>query len=480
MSTFYDTYFINPKRALKFAKQKNKVKLYNGFGTQICYYSGEKVDNTPENMIYLAMEDIKSFFLNKNYRLPEYIDFNNSIYKDNDEMQVTYKNVILNIFKEMAESEQRANEQLLIKIKDININLNKNNINFMIIVSRSLTYDYFYSKKLSKSLKKLGHDVHILTEYGSKKVLIDHLKTSFVLKNILKIKPDVAILINDHKTSIFPDNTYQISILNNFTLLLNSIHRNDIRARDIILTENYSVEKFLNKKEIQTQYIPPTVTIKISKQLQAKKNNTFCIFSSYFDLDDYIVFKEMVKKLFIKINTEVLNINKIKKHLNQTNYTNKNDNEMMIFLLNNIILQSCIKWIDSDTTKVNLIGKNWNRCKSVPQNVTIKDEVDSIEVDKKIKYMLHISPNIINTNLLEILKRNTIPIVYDLRKEDKRYDSVFDDYCLFFKNKEELNYILNHQIEPQKKDVKKLLTNYSFDSLSKNIETIILNHQELF
>ena len=64
MSEYYDTYFINPKLALKVAKQQNKVKLYNGFGTQLCYYSGNKIKDTPRNMIQMPIEDIKVFFNN--------------------------------------------------------------------------------------------------------------------------------------------------------------------------------------------------------------------------------------------------------------------------------------------------------------------------------------------------------------------------------------------------------------------------------
>ena len=476
MSEYYDTYFINPKRALKIAKQKNKVSLYNGLGTQICYYSGEKLKDVPANMIYLSLDGIREFFSTTSYRRPQYMDFIKSDYEDNDDLQISFTKSILNIFKEIDSEEKENNSRLFKKFNSSTpINLNQKNINFTIIVSKALKSNFYYTKQLSNTLRKNGHSVTILTEKGSPDFLIHNLKTSFIIKKLLKIEPNVIIFINDYKPNIIPENTYQISIINGFISSLNKFRSDDLREKDIILSQNQYINTILDKNGIPSKYIMPSLKINKKESASQIKRNFFTICDNFNDLYKFIVFQEMVPKLFKEINTNKLTIKKIQSSIKKTAYNNINDYEMMLFFQKNIIVQTCIQWVDSKKTNLQIVGYNWKKHKDISSNIKIKKKANIIKAYKNSKYVLHVSANIVNTQLLEILSSNAIPIVYDLRDEDKNYDKKFDNYCLFFTNEKELNNILNNELYPNKKDIDNLLQDYSYEKLEKQMINLIVN-----
>jgi len=478
MSEHYDTYFINPKLALKAARRQNKVKLYNGLGTQLCYYSGKKIKNVPKNMIQMPIENIKEFFNHNSYRLPEYIDFNKSTYTD-DELQVNYKNILLSLFKEIRNEEMKKNEHLLEKIKSQDSPLfNKECINFVIIVSRTLGYDYEYAKQLKKSLKNLGHSITILTEPGSKKLLINHLKTNFILEKLHTIKPNVIIFINDYKPKIVPDDTFQISIINGFIPLLKSIKKDDIRQKDILISQNQYINKLLTSKKILVNKINPIIQFEKHESKSKTKKYKLSIFASYFNLNDYILFQEMVRIFSKKINTETISLQKILEYMNEMDYENKRDYEMILYIQKNIILQNCIQWLDSNSKNVTIFGGNWDKFKKLPPHAKVKNTNKAIKKYQKSEYIIQISSNIIDVNLLEVLNAGATPVVYDLRQEDESYDTKFDDYCLFFKNKEELNNILKKSIQPKRQYTKEIFQNYTFNNLSKEILSFITINNE--
>ena len=439
MSEYYDTYFINPKLALKVAKQQNKVKLYNGMGTQLCYYSGKEIKNTPENMIQMPIENMKVFFNNNSYRLPEYIDFNKSAYANDDDLQVNYKNILLSLFKEIKNAEKEKNEILLEKLKSQNNTIfNKKCINFVIIVSRVLEYDFFYAKQLKKSLKSLGHTITILTESGSKKILLNHLKTNFILEKLHSIKPNVIIFINDYKPDIVPDNTYQISIINGFIPLLTSMKKEDLRKKDILVSQNQYISKLLDDKNISLNMISPVIQCKDKPSQYKTKKNKLIIFGHYFNLNDYILFQNMTKDFFKKINSETLSMPKILKYLDDNNYDNKNDYEMMLYLQKNIILQSCLQWIDSPNNKIVVFGENWNKFKKLSPNIKIKSLKKPIKEYQKTEYILHkISSQtmILFSELINEIKEKIVIVVtflaiLDMIKTKKivvRQSGVFED-----------------------------------------------------
>lgn len=477
MSEYFDTYFINPKRALKIAKQNNSIKLYNGYGAQLCYYSGEKIDKTPSNMLFLPIEDLKSFFKNNSYRMPEYIDFIDSIYENKEEDQEKFKNMLLNIFKEIKECQTTENTNLIHQIKqDIKAPMNTSCINFIIIVSKTLSDDYLYAKNIKISLEALGHTVNILTEKGSRKNILTHLKTYYIFTNILKIKPNVILFINDYKSDFITDDTYQVSIINGFIPLLKKLKDKELREKDMIFTQNNYVSEFLDNHHIKNTLIPPAISYKSLNAVN--RESGLLIYNNYQDVNGYLILNEMVKKLFKYVKNTPLTIQKIKSELASSEYQNKNDYEMMIYMQTHIVLQTCINWFDTNIVEIKIFGFNWEKYKELPKNIKYSKTKPAEKLYKKVKYVLHISHSIVDNNLLAILKCGAIPLVYDLRDSIKNYDHRFDSYCLFFKTKHELDILLQNNIVPDLKNLDSLLKEYSFDKLAQDIVENIKKREE--
>lgn len=69
-----DTYFYNVIDAIKESKEDNDVYLGHPtiFGKQICYYNADKkVDELPENCIFVPLENFYNYFSNTKNRLPK-------------------------------------------------------------------------------------------------------------------------------------------------------------------------------------------------------------------------------------------------------------------------------------------------------------------------------------------------------------------------------------------------------------------------
>ena len=343
MSEYYDTYFINSKRALKFAKRNNKVILNNGFGIQLCYYSGEKLEGTPENMIHLSIDKIKEIFSKENYRRPLYIDFAKSDFEDNEELQIKFTKSILNIFKHIDKEDNQTNRILFDKFKNSkSVNVNPRKINFTIIVSKALKSNFYYAKQLKISLENQGHTATILTENSSKNYLIHYLKTNVIFKKLLKIKPNVIIFINDYKPTMIPSNVYQVSIIKGYISSLESIEKVNVREKDIILSQNQHINTLFNKKNISSKYIQPAIVSNSKPADTDSKSSFLTICSDFIDLDNFIVFEEMFPKLFKQTNTNILTIEKLNQNIKNTAYKNKDDYELMSLLQKSIIIQSAI------------------------------------------------------------------------------------------------------------------------------------------
>ncbi len=471
MSEYYDTYFINSKRALKTAKQNNQVKVYNGQGTQICYYYGTKLKKEFPNLIHLPIDTIKKFFQKSNLRKPEYIDFIDSDYLDQDEAQENVKEIIAKIFDELTQEEKKINAKLLKKLQNLTPVQKKEKLTFAIIVSKTLKENYKFAKNLSKSLKKLNHNAILLSEEGDMKPLIYSIRTKNIYERILEIRPNSVVFINDLKTNFLPKSISQISILNSFISVLEKLNQNDIRKNDIILTSNYFIQKKLSKTNIKSEYIPPIYQknqIK-SKKLISKKEHLL-IHANYVNLSQsYLILKPMIEKLEIYVKTNTLTMKHIQKELRKTKYPYEDDYELMLFIYNQLLTQVTLKNLDLKNLNIKLIGYNWEKY-NLSKIKPIKPTLSKIKsMYQSSKYVLHLSSSIVDDRLLMILAAGSIPIVYDTRYKDNYYNKIFDDYCLFFKNEEELNEILKRNLVPKSNNAQNLLSYNNYYNLAVDI-----------
>jgi len=84
-----DTLFLDPEMALAAASRQQTVDCGDTtlYGTQICYYSGDVIDNAPENLVNVPCDDFLDFFSNTRLRLPRTVVFREDIeYDEKDKL----------------------------------------------------------------------------------------------------------------------------------------------------------------------------------------------------------------------------------------------------------------------------------------------------------------------------------------------------------------------------------------------------------
>ena len=141
-------------------------------------------------------------------------------------------------------------------------------------------------------------------------------------------------------------------------------------------------------------------------------------------------------------------------------------------------MQKIVLKLKNKNLNVKLLGSNWEKY-NLSQIKQIKPTLSKIKsMYQNSKYILHLSSSIIDSRLFKILASDAIPVIYDTRYEDNYYNKFFDDYCLFFKNKKELNEILKKELVPKKNNINELLSYYSFKDLALDICSQIHNRNK--
>lgn len=451
MSQHYDTYFFSSKRAQNIAKEKNRLKP-NSNEIQICYNSDNLND---KNLVNVSIENFKEFFKTSSYRYPAYIDFIDSQYEDNEEIQNKLVKVFATIFEEISKDELVLTNKLINEFNNLHI---KHNNKIIFLSSKKQPQVFEYLKKLSKEFKNDGFKTKFITEKSKKDMVLDNLRFKDVLLLLLRYSPSYIINFNEFYPQLFHKDITNIHILNSFNICNKIIEyegKIDLKKNVFFGTNSY-YEKLLKEKSIKVIKLMPIVQdIPNNTKLFENREIDLTIHDNKNDLDEYIVFKKMIKKVFKYLDeSNLLTVDKIISFIKTTNYPNTKDWELNLYLYNNILEKYFID-INKKIKKVKIISN----CFSESYGNT--------------KYVLVLSANIVTSELLNILKYKAIPIVYDLRDEDNYYDKVLDDYCLFIKNKSDLKNIIKNEIKPKKYFDEYLKERYSFRTIFKDIVKLI-------
>ena len=464
MNHYNDTYFFNSKRAKKIAKKRNELNE----GTskiQICFNSDEK-DN--KNLINVPIENFKEFFKNNSYRYPTYVDFIDSEYENDEELQSKVIKIFATIFEEINEDDIKIVENLVEKFQNFDISKDTENIRLAFIATKKHNHLFKYLKSLSKALNNRFKS-KFLTEKSKSNMILDEIKTKDVLNFLLDYLPNAIVLYNEFHPQLFHKDIIYIHLVNSFSVCNKIIeYENTIdMKKNLFFTSSHYYEKVLNQKGINSYILEPIVE-DIPRTFKSYENRKIdlVICDNYFDLNEYIVFLKMIKKVnkFLD-NKNKLTIAKLISFIEKTTYPNNDDWELNIFMHKHIVLQNILKTIKLNKT-IKIVGNNWKTFGAMNYKI---EESFSNKIYKNSKYVFLISSTIINEDLLNILKFGAIPIIYDLRAEDKYYNNIFDKYCLFIDTVDNIENIINNNIKPNKKFDKVIEDRYNNKNVIKNL-----------
>ncbi len=484
VESYYDTYFLDSRVALKIALCKNRVATSNPNvdGLQICYYDGDKLKNAPKNCINIKSDNIVEYFSRTKYRIAKKVNLENSIYI-NEEDKELFQNVFSKLVKSSLLKRANYHEEISSKIQALKPDFSDKVLRVFIPACRETTVMKHVSKNIEKAFKKLNfevfkenieddmlscwllEDMKNISEFNPHIIVnINHLNNTFLneyIFNFVWFQDAMPVLINDKKIKLRKrDYIFSYGILFTKLLLKNNVPKNKIFKQDVIFidtTEFYLNDKIKREKKVifvgshysKSRYIK-YITNDIDNELKNYINN------------GNILSNKLIIKIFKKygkdVSCDMSYINDIQQSYNR--------NQIVSWLVMN------------NNIKSEIYGYGWNDSEDNLILNKFKGEVKKTKLNtlyNSAKYILSVSGQLINTQRLgEIVHSGAIPVVYDSRDITDEKET-WDDECLYFKTKEELNFILENNIEPKNYRSKKMLKHFTYKKFTDKIEKIIKN-----
>ena len=464
MINIKDTYFLDYDVALNVAKQQNMIDEYS---KQICYYNGELRENNFTNLINLPFENLGTYFLLENNRVPTTINF------DGLDLSKTVQNEIHNSFDNLLLSIDKNIEQfgqeLINKIKNQSINFDEP-LRFFLFGNRNTKVMQNISKNIAESFKELGYDVKFETNNE-----LEHLNLYRLAREVSEYKPHAVISINCNYNFFLNNSTFQFiwyqdpmpELTNNSQVLL--------RKNDFVFSLVKKLDILLKNKNIPytRQGFCSNIIYSIDNSIKREKKIVF-IGSSYATRIDQ-------NEQTARATNEIINWLSTGKPFYQS-FIDKiveefkyNKEYLTIQLIPAILRDISVLWLCSikSNYKVEIYGEGWDKYEEVlPYYKGVLNYGDDIsKVYKSATYTL--APHqsyMLQQRVFEATSSGAIPIVYDCREisDEESYDEAF---C-YFNTFQSLEDILKNDKVP-KKDFSRLLEENSYNSFSKKILKII-------
>ncbi len=462
MADYFDTYFFDSKIAKKTAKQHNylgdsKTKI------QICYHPDLL---TKENLIGVPIDNIKQYFLTTKYRFPTHIDFTNSTYANNDEEQEKVVNIFYTLFQEIQNEKNQYTLQLVDKYNNLKI---KQGTSIGFIASKTQPHIVQYFKSLQKGLKNRFKTSFLTQQTAKDNMILEDISIDDVYKFIIKNKPNYLFFYNE----FYPDFNHKdikfVYIIDSFKICEKILEyrftSNKINDNIIFFTTSHYYNKILNIKKIKATLLPSYFLQEYTKKIVYKKKKyDVLLVASYQDMDKYYIFNKMFKKIDKYLINNILYMKILISYISKAKYPIKKDWELNILLQQYCILKHIVK---HTSLNLNILGSNWDKITKKHKIIKFNKNIEKLY--QKTKYVITVSYKMDTNAILSVLQNGAIPVIYDLRADDKFYKKELEDYCLFFKNIQQLDKIIASNQMPKKQFDKDIYNLYSQANLQKVI-----------
>lgn len=480
---FEDTYFLDAKTALEVAKQSNYDNMYNFYlpqavYLQICYYNADKpLENAPKNCIFVPLEKLYEYFLTSDYRAPEAISFENADTLEQDKITTYFQKMIA------FSKEDRRNLMFLYldrnKKQEPNFKDKKLRV-FMHTYSHTMVHQFVTEDVANELRKNENYEVKIHT-FECAMQCRDSFKS---VKKIYDYNPHIIFYINDILNKNLNEKTYHFSWIQDPMDFLVNDEEILTRKRDYYLSYNQTFTDALLKKgipqdKIAVQYFGYSPNVMFGDE-SIKREDKIVFLGSYYSLKERIFSyihnsEEMYQDLIDLLDTgSSLSAENIKKIYKKHSYQIENP-DSIIQLQQGLIRNQCIEWITSiKDMKFELYGVGWEKTKH--KNIfkgSIYNKEDVRKLYNSAKYVFLASGQLINTQrLAEAIACDAIPVMYDSRDITLEKEH-WDDEILYFKTKDELEYILKNNIMPKKKISKEMKDFFSYQKIVQHIDKIV-------
>jgi len=488
--TIRDTFFLNPKQALKIAKRQNKLTItnkphkyaisimeqdtqkrqvfYNDL--QICFYSGEKIqeENIPENCIHVPLNKAYDFFKESRLRYPEIVNFKGI------KIEEEGKKEIIQLFRKAINNANIYKNNLAHKYVEI-AKKNKPDFNEPLRIyamsNRHSTAVYNVLNNLTNAFKKSNYDALLSAENNS----MESVDQCWHIKAFADFNPHVVISINHLNHDFLNDSIYNVVWCQDFVpQILEPDIEFKYRKRDIILSLFKDIDILLNNKNIKYYRQSFCASEDVYYEDKTIKRENKIVFIGHRSND----WLDMVPKKLVEEVEDFFEKSKTLSKERATKIAKKYDlSPFYIYstVFPIIMRELAVKWMCKvSPIPVEVYGdEKWNTDPDIKKHLVKKLSYgkEIRDIYNSAKYVLVSQPKYLkNQRLFEGVASGCIPIVYDCRPyEDPPHH---EDEILYFKSKKELKKILEKKKEP-KNNPRNILDGNRYEDMVQKLIFII-------
>lgn len=437
-----DSYYIDPLLALNIAKQKNRV--YCGHptidGLQICYYMGELPEHNIPNLIHLELADFLDFFTFGLYRLPEYLDMPVEL---EAELKSVVEADVAYLVSQVKHIRRQLTHQLIGNGKALKpVFVKDRPLRIFIPTSRLTTVVQYSSYYIAQEFKRQGYEVLFYIEEND---MMGFNSVDYMARYI-DFNPHIIFNINKPNNSFLHDDVINIVWWQDPMPVIVKHEDLNCRANDFNFSVSPVLDEHLEKcavSNIIRQHFVIDESVFNNNNLPERADKVVFVGSSYglaVDAQQLEQQKIISKLLEDLTGSRSISYAKIRElaHEFEVNY------EFVFWKIWHYVVRDySVKWLcRTANIPVEIYGRYWDNDPEVKQyyHGELAHGADVANIYKSAKYAVVSHPFEINSQrLVEVAACGCIPVVYDCR--DIAEQPHWDDYCLFFKNQEDLRRI---------------------------------------
>lgn len=237
-----DSYFLDAEQARATACEQNRVKLEHPTidGLQICYYDGEPLPNAPANCILVAADQLIDFLTTTRLRPPQRIVLPPHAAPADVQAAV-------GLFEQILDQAKRAREQATATLfgkafEHRPLHLPGRPLRVWLPTTRLTTVMQYASRNLAKSLRDLGHEVHVSCEAND----MEQVSPYHFARDYLCFGPDAVIAVNAGRPAYMHPDVVHIGWWQDPMPQITAATPLPWQARDLVYSISYQLDEHLN------------------------------------------------------------------------------------------------------------------------------------------------------------------------------------------------------------------------------------------
>lgn len=430
-----DNYFMDYETAYLKAKQQSTSGIFNDL--DICYYNGEKQDNGElQNLIHLPLEHVFEYFQEAPNRHPKNVVAN----IEDKQLEKQIKDFLQVSLTLAWEEKNKICQQYKEEVQKLQPDFNEP-WRILFITTRITTVLQHVAKNLESVFADMGYETFVSIEQNAMQSWgandsNNNAYFAWHLRNILHFNPHIVFNLDWINNEFLNDSVFNFVWFQDPMSILTDNEEIKKRDRDFYFTlhENYKqqlINKNIDEKKIEIQHFCTNKKIFFEYPDTTREDKIVFLGGDYKFERGLENEDKVIEELLEMINTGTLSTKSIKKL--SLDYAMEFE-YIYELLLASVTRREIVKWAcKQKVCNVEIYGPDdWLQIEEVaPYYKGLLPYGEELaKVYNNAKYALAIHPKYIyQQRLLEISACGAIPIVYDSKLDEERFDHYDNVVC---------------------------------------------------